>query len=95
MSNAAVAALFSSVSADWAGSRRSRCRKCYFAVLGLLAKSVAEAARFIDDRGVVAENGVVLVKLVAQIASRFGVVITQKLAGRAVGEVTLRYHRCR
>ena len=55
----------------------------YFAVRGLLAKSVAEAARFIVDRGVVAEGGPVLVRLVAQIASRFGVVVTQKLAAQA------------
>ena len=56
----------------------------YFAVRGLLAKSVAEAARFIVDRGVVAEGGPVLVRLIAQIASRFGVVVTQKLAAQAV-----------
>lgn len=34
----------------------------YFAVRGLLAKSVAEAARFIVDRGVLAEGGPVLVR---------------------------------
>ena len=51
----------------------------YFAVRGLLAKSVAEAARFIVDRGAVAECGPVLVRLLAQIASRFGVVVTQKV----------------
>jgi hypothetical protein len=56
----------------------------YFAVRGLLAKSVAEAARFMVDRGVLAEGGPVLVRLIAQIASRFGVVVTQKLAARAV-----------
>ena len=51
---------------------------------GLLAKSVAEAARFIVDRGVLAEGGPVLVRLLAQIASRFGVIVTQKLAAQAV-----------
>jgi hypothetical protein len=56
----------------------------YFAVRGLLAKSVAEAARFIVDRGVVAEGGPVLVRLIAQIASRFGVVVTQKAAAQAI-----------
>jgi EcsC protein family len=56
----------------------------YFAVRGLLAKSVAEAARFIVDRGVVAEGSPLLVRLIAQIASRFGVVVTQKLAAQAV-----------
>jgi hypothetical protein len=56
----------------------------YFAVRGLLAKSVAEAARFIVDRGILAEGAPVLVRLIAQIASRFGVVVTQKLAAQAV-----------
>ena len=56
----------------------------YFAVRGLLAKSVAEAARFIVDRGVLAEGAPVLVRLIAQVASRFGVVVTQKLAVQAV-----------
>ncbi len=56
----------------------------YFAVRGLLAKSVAEAARFIVDRGVLEEGAPVLVRLVAQIASRFGVVVSQKLAAQAV-----------
>ena len=56
----------------------------YFAVRGLLAKSVAEAARFIAERGVVAEGAPVLVRFIAQIASRFGVVVTQKLAAQAV-----------
>jgi len=56
----------------------------YFAVRGLLAKSVAEAAHFIVDRGVLAEGGPVLVRLIAQIASRFGDVVTQKLAAQAV-----------
>jgi EcsC protein family len=56
----------------------------YFAVRGLLAKSIAEAARFIVDRGVFAEGAPVLVRLIALIASRFGVVVTQKLAAQAV-----------
>jgi hypothetical protein len=56
----------------------------YFAVRGLLAKSVAEAARFIAERGVLAEGAPVLVRFIAQIASRFGVVVTQKLAAQAV-----------
>jgi hypothetical protein len=56
----------------------------YFAARGLLAKTVAEAARFIVDRGVLAEGGPVLVRLLAQIASRFGVVVGQKVTAQAV-----------
>jgi len=46
----------------------------YFAARGLLAKSVAEAARFIAERGVLAEGAPVLVRFIAQVVSRFGVV---------------------
>jgi hypothetical protein len=56
----------------------------YFAVRGLLAKSIAEAARFVAERGGVAEGAPVLARLIAQIASRFGMVVTQKLAAQAV-----------
>jgi hypothetical protein len=56
----------------------------YFAVRGLLAKTVAEAARFIVDRGALAEGGPVLLRLLAQIASRFGVVVGQKFAAQAI-----------
>ncbi len=56
----------------------------YFAVRGMLAKSVADAARFIAERGVLAEGAPVLVRFMAQVASRFGVVVTQKLAAQAV-----------
>jgi EcsC protein family len=56
----------------------------YFAVRGVLAKSVSEAARFIAERGIVAEGAPVLAAFIAQVASRFGVVVTQKLAAQIV-----------
>lgn len=56
----------------------------YFAVRGLLAKTVAEASRYLFDRGVIAEGAPVLVRLISQIASRFGVVVSQKLAAQSV-----------
>jgi hypothetical protein len=56
----------------------------YFAIRGLLAKSVTEAARFIAERGIAAEGSPALVRLVALVASRFGVVVTQKVAAQAV-----------
>jgi hypothetical protein len=65
----------------------------YIAVRGLLAKSVTEAARFIVDRGVLAEGGPVLVRLIAQIASRFGVVVTQKACGASCASYR-RARRC-
>jgi hypothetical protein len=56
----------------------------YFAVRGLLAKSVSEAARFVVERGISEESAPVIVKLVSQIATRFGVVVSQKLAAQTV-----------
>jgi hypothetical protein len=56
----------------------------YFAVRGVLAKSVTQAARFIAERGVIEGGGPVLVRFITQVASRFGMVVTQKLAAQAV-----------
>jgi hypothetical protein len=56
----------------------------YFFIRGILATSVTEAARFIAERGVVEAGSPVIVRLIAQIASRFGVVVTQKAAAQAI-----------
>ena len=56
----------------------------YFTVRGVLAKSVTEATRFITERGVVQEGAPILVRFISQIASRFGAVVTQKVAAQAV-----------
>jgi len=56
----------------------------YFAVRGALAKTLAEAARFIAERGIVAEGAPVMVRFISQVASRFGVVVTQKLAAQSL-----------
>jgi hypothetical protein len=64
----------------------------YFVVRGMLAKSVTHAARFIAERGV-EKGGPLLVRFIAQVASRFGTVVTQKLAAQAIpviGEVSLK-----
>jgi len=56
----------------------------YFAARGMLAKSVTEAARFVAERGVIEEGAPVVVRFVTQVASRFGVVLTQKFAAQAL-----------
>ena len=56
----------------------------YFALRGLLAKSVTEAARFAAQKGIVDEAAPVLLKLLAQISARFGIVVSQKIAAQAV-----------
>lgn len=56
----------------------------YFAVRGMLAKTVTEAARFIGERGVIQEGGPLLLRFITQVASRFGVVVSQKVAAQAL-----------
>jgi len=56
----------------------------YFAVRGMLAKTVTEAARFIADRGLIQEGSPMLVRFITQVAARFGVVVTQKAAAQAL-----------
>ncbi|MBI1866689.1 MAG: EcsC family protein [Methylocystis sp.] len=56
----------------------------YFALRGVFAKSVSDAARYVAERAVADEAAPVLVKLIGQIAARFGVVVTQKTAAQAV-----------
>jgi hypothetical protein len=50
----------------------------------MLAKSVTEAARFIAERGIVEEGSPVLVRFITQVASRFGVAVSQKVAAQAL-----------
>jgi hypothetical protein len=56
----------------------------YFAVRGMLAKTLTEAARYVAERGVLGEGAPVLVRFLTQVASRFGVVVTQKVAAQAL-----------
>ena len=56
----------------------------YFAVRGMLAKTVSEAARYLAERGAMQEGGPMLVRFITQIASRFGIVVTQKVAAQAL-----------
>ncbi|WPP05753.1 EcsC family protein [Methylocella tundrae] len=56
----------------------------YFAVRVMLARSVSESARHFLDRGLTEQAAPMLVRLIAQISTRFGVVVSQKLAAQSV-----------
>jgi hypothetical protein len=56
----------------------------YFAVRAVLAQSVSEAARFVVERGIAEETAPVILRVVSQIATRFGVIVSQKVAAQAV-----------
>jgi hypothetical protein len=67
-----------------AGSGEAAIEGGYFAVRGALARSVSEGAHFLAHRSVVSETAPALVRLVSQIAARFGVVVSEKVAAQAV-----------
>ena len=56
----------------------------YYATRGLLAKTVSEASRYVAAEGLSKEGAPILVRLVSQIGSRFGLVVSEKLAAQAV-----------
>lgn len=56
----------------------------YFAVRGMLAKSVAQAAKLAAGQKLTDTAAPALVRFMAQIASRFGLVVSQKVAAGAV-----------
>lgn len=56
----------------------------YLAMRSLLARSVTEAARYVVQRGVADEAAPAIVRLLSQIASRFGVAVGQKAVTQAV-----------
>ena len=56
----------------------------YFAVRSLLAKTVSEASRYVVAQGLSDQGAPILVRLIAQIGSRFGIVVSEKLAAQAM-----------
>ena len=56
----------------------------YFAVRAVLARQVAEAARVISARGLTEAEAPALVRLLGSIATRFGVVVSEKAAAQLV-----------
>ncbi len=56
----------------------------YFAVRGALAKSISEAAKLAAGRGFSERSAPALVRFIGQIASRFGIVVSQKVAAGAI-----------
>jgi hypothetical protein len=56
----------------------------YFAVRLALARTVSEAAKYIAERGMVEEGAPIIVRFIAAVASRFGAVVSEKVAAQAV-----------
>jgi hypothetical protein len=56
----------------------------YFTVRAALAKTVSEAAKHIAEKGLSKEGAPIIARFVAQVASRFGITVSQKVAAQAV-----------
>lgn len=55
----------------------------YFAIRAALAKSVSDSARFLAGAGLSGQSAPAVVRLVTQIAARFGLVVSEKAAAQA------------
>jgi hypothetical protein len=56
----------------------------YWAVRAALAKAVSEASAYLVERGAVEEGAPPLLRLILQISARFGVVVSEEVAAKAV-----------
>lgn len=56
----------------------------YFFVRTTLARTISEAAKYIAEKGIATEGAPVLVRLIAVLASRFGVIVSEKVAAQAI-----------
>jgi EcsC protein family len=56
----------------------------YWAVRAALARAVSEAASYLAEKGVLEKSAPAIVRLVGSIASRFGVVVSEQVAAKAV-----------
>lgn len=56
----------------------------YFAVRAALGQAVTDAAKHIATKGLAERSAPVLVKLISQVSSRFGLQVTEKIAAQAI-----------
>ena len=65
-------------------SRDDATESSYWAVRAALARAVSEAASYMAQRSVLEKSAPAVVRLIAAISSRFGVVVSEQLAAKAV-----------
>lgn len=59
-------------------------KTAYYAVRSMLAKEITEAAEFIAEKGIIEEGAPAVLRFVAQVASRYEIAVSEKLAAQAV-----------
>jgi hypothetical protein len=56
----------------------------YFAVRAALARAVSEATQYILEKGLAQKSAPALIRFITQVASRFGVTVSEKVAAQAL-----------
>jgi hypothetical protein len=56
----------------------------YHAVRAILARSMASLSRYVVERGFVEDSAPLFVRVISQVAQRFGLVVSQKVAAQSV-----------
>ena len=65
-------------------SRDNAAESAYFAARSALATAVSEASQYLAQKGLAKSGAPALVRLVALVASRFGIVVSQKAAAQMI-----------
>ncbi|HMS35305.1 MAG TPA: EcsC family protein [Ignavibacteria bacterium] len=56
----------------------------YYVTRGALAKAVAEANKYLLEKGVIKESAPAIVSFISKIASRFGIIVSEEAAAKSV-----------
>jgi hypothetical protein len=56
----------------------------YYAVRTALARTLSEAAEFVAQRGIMEEGAPIVIRVMTNLASRFGIIVTDKMAAEIV-----------
>jgi len=56
----------------------------YFVVRTALARTISDATKYIAEKSLVQEGAPVLVRFIAALASRFGIIVSEKVAAQAI-----------
>jgi hypothetical protein len=56
----------------------------YYTVRAALTRTLSEAAEFVAERGMAEEGTPIVIRVIANLASRFGVIVTDKMAAEMV-----------
>jgi len=56
----------------------------YFLVRATLTRAISDATQYIAEKGLVQEGAPVLIRFIAVLASRFGIIVSEKVAAQAI-----------